>query len=207
MQHRVELQSNSSVSTGNSGTDGAAGRDQLFREAWQLIRGHVLLSDRHDPWKPRWLIRKRLMAGAELLARALKIEPKDWRSMWSLGKIYQRLGDQSAALRWFTLAAPLEEGTASSWREASLCALDLGEGTAALTFAKRALMAEPQDPGLLANYALALLVSGDDSAAASAAESAVALARRDPVTQTVLRLVASVAQGKRPRPKRIPIRT
>lgn len=177
--------------------------DAAYKEAWRLIRNEILLNGR-SPRFPRWLVRRRLRKAIGLFETALEINPSGWQSMWGLGKIYQRLGDHVKALDWFLKARLLEPNNPDVAREASLSALDLGRAEESLALTEAALVANPSDPGLLANRALALMIAGHLTDARTLAAEAVRRNPRDRISKNALKLVEDVAAGKRRRPTRVP---
>jgi Flp pilus assembly protein TadD len=123
--------------------------------------------------------------------------------MWTLGKIYQRLGDQSESLRWFLLAYEANPTQPDVAREAGLAALDSGHHADAACLFTAALRASPTDWGLHANLALAYLLTGRLEDARTHAELAFDRAPSDEVSANVLRLVREIQTGARPQPKSV----
>jgi len=52
--------------------------------------------------------------------------------MWLVGKVHQRLGDPVAALSWFERTYQVNSSQPDVAREASLYAMDIGRGDAAV---------------------------------------------------------------------------
>jgi Flp pilus assembly protein TadD len=129
------------------------------------------------------------------------MNPEGWSSMWALGKISQRLGDQAAAFDWFVKAHSLKPDQPDVAREAGIAALDLGRAEAALTLCRAAVACGPDDPGLVCNLALAHCLAGDDAEAVRCVTQAAERDPADPVTATVRHFIREVASGKRPRPR------
>jgi Flp pilus assembly protein TadD len=123
--------------------------------------------------------------------------------MWGLGKISQRFGEYEDALTWFKKAAEIEWQNPDVAREASICALRLGRGGDALLFAEEAAKLRPQDWGLYANWALALLVNGRTRRAREVAAHAVEGAPQDPVSRRVLALIVNLEASDGPVPKNL----
>ena len=124
--------------------------------------------------------------------------------MWGLGKIYQRLGNHELAFEWFVRSSLIAPDQVDVAREASIAAMDSARIPDALHFSQRAVDLDPNDPGLLANLALAYCLAGNDEAALGCATQAVDRDPRDRVSIWVKNRVTEVAQGVRPRPERFP---
>src|SRR6476469_6827247 len=77
--------------------------NRLYREAWKMIEGEIHLQNALSP-KATWFLRHKLKQAISRFEQTLEIDPTNWSSMWALGKIYQRLNDDTAALQWFTKA-------------------------------------------------------------------------------------------------------
>jgi Flp pilus assembly protein TadD len=136
-----------------------------------------------------------------LFEQALAIKPDNWASMWALGKIYQRMGDDATALEWFTKAHRIEPTKPDIIREASLCAMNLGKGKEAVGFTSAAIELNPDAAGLVANLALALLLDNRPQEAKEKAEHAVNANSKDVVPRNVLQFINEVISGNRPRQK------
>ena len=91
-----------------------------------LTEGRLVLHGAEPPRRPGWYTRWQLGRAIRCFERALAINPAGWSSMWALGKIRQRLGDQEAALGWFARAHALKPDQPDVAREAGIAALDLG---------------------------------------------------------------------------------
>ena len=78
--------------------------------------------------------------------------------------------------------------------------LNLGRGAEGVTLAEQALTLEPNEPGLIANYALALLIDGKVDAAEKEVQRALQLDGTDKVTKDLQKIIGEVKSGKRPCP-------
>ena len=121
--------------------------------------------------------------------------------MWAIGKVYQRLGDQDAALEWFTRAHAINPSHPDVAREAGIAALDLGRVEEALAFCLAAVASHPDDPGLVCNLALAHCLAGQDTDALRCVAEAADRDPSDTMTATVNHFISQVAAGKTPRPR------
>lgn len=174
----------------------------LAEEAWSLIEGEIILDNR-DLGKPSWRSRRKLYRAVRLFRESLRINPLGWPSMWAIGKIKQRLDRQKGALLWFGRAHEINPDHPDVSREAALAAMELGEHALAVRYCRSAVAANPKDPGLVANLALALLLVGDVTKAREAIDWAASSAPEDPISQGLLSIINDVAEGRRPQPKTI----
>jgi tetratricopeptide (TPR) repeat protein len=175
--------------------------DRLSREGWKILDHQIQIHDRPPLGKPGWFVQRRLRKAISLLEQTLQINPTNWASMWGLGKIYQRLNDDSTALQWFIKAHQIEPTNADVVREAALCALNLGRSKEAVEFASAAIQLKPDDPGLVANLALALLLDHRVDEAKQRAQEAVIGSGNDAISRNVLQLVDDVISGRKSYPK------
>jgi tetratricopeptide (TPR) repeat protein len=181
----------------------AARHNSLVEHAWKLTKGHMILEGDEPARRPGWFARRRLNEAMRLFEQALGINSEGWSSMWALGKIQQRLGNHQASLDWFARAQKINPSHPDVAREAGLAALDCGEAELAVQLCSCAVDNRPGDAGLVANLALAHLLNSDDKHAIECAESAARAAPGDETSRTVLEFVRDVADGRRPRPKKL----
>jgi len=131
---------------------------------------------------------------------ALEIAPWQWQTLWVLGKIYQRIDDRAQALSCFGKAHEINPTQPDVAREASIAAGHLGMASDAVRYSEIAVTLKPDDPGLVANLAVALLISGRVDRAQAAAAEACSRAPHDPASLSVKGLADDVAAGKRAAP-------
>jgi Flp pilus assembly protein TadD len=172
----------------------------LTSKGWALTDGRLVLQDHEPSKRPGWYTRWKLGRAAKCFEQALEINPDGWSSLWALGKIHQRLGDQEAAFAWFTKAHEIKPDQPDVAREAGIAALDIGRVDEALAMCRAAVACLPDDPGLVCNLALAHCLAGQDSEAERCALEAVERDPRDTVSDTVLAFVRDVSSGRRGRP-------
>jgi len=173
----------------------------ITAKGWALTDGRLLLQSQQPSERLGWCTRWKLRRAARCFERALEINPDGWSSMWALGKIHQRLGDQTLAFAWFAKAHAFKPDQPDVAREAGIAALDIGRVEDALALCRAAVVLSPGDPGLLANLALAYCLAGEDAEAERCAAEAVYRNRNDCVSATVLGFVRDVASEVRERPK------
>jgi tetratricopeptide (TPR) repeat protein len=181
----------------------AANHNALTERGRKLSKGQLILTGEEPEGRPGWLARRKLKQAVRCFEQALQINPEGWSSMWTLGKIHQRLGDHEASLQWFARAHSINPTQPDVAREAGLAALDCGDTVLAIRFCSAAADNDPGNAGLVANLALAHMLSGDDTHAIECAERAVCTTPGDEISRTVLEFVRAVADGRRARPKRL----
>ena len=178
----------------------AARHDEIFDEGSSLIEGEVLLDGGSPSGRPGMFARRKLQKAIERFQGALEINPKGWQSMWMLGKIHQRLESQAESLFWFKKAMALAPDEPDVARETGLAAFEAGNTELALQCCQAA---RPDDPGLMANLALAHLLGGDLAEAESFVSRALELVPHDPVSGDLSQIIREVAEGTRPQPASI----
>jgi len=174
--------------------------DRLYSEGWKILDKQILLHDRPPLGKPGWFVQRKLTKAIAFLEQTLQINPVNWASMWGLGKIHQRMRDDSTALEWFIKAHQIERTNADVVREAALCAMNLGRSKEAVEFATAAVQLKSEDSGLAANLALALLLDHRPEEAKQMAIEAVEVSGDDIVSKNVLQYVNDVISGRKPFP-------
>lgn len=173
----------------------------LANKGWALTSGRLVLQGEEPSARPGWYTRWQLRRAIRCFEGALEINPEGWSSMWGLGKIHQRMGDQQTAFDWFARAHAIKPDQADVAREASIAAMDLGWTERALPLCLAAVASSPDDPGLVCNLALAHCLAGDDTEAERCVLEAAKRDSTDEVTSTVLCFIRDVASGKRKRPR------
>jgi Flp pilus assembly protein TadD len=177
--------------------------DQLSKEGWDILEGEIHIHDHSHLTKPGWFAKRKLRKAISLFEGAIEINPKSWASMWGLGKIYQRLEDDATALEWFVKSHQIIQTNPDVVREAALCAMNLGKVKEAIEFTNTAIELAPDDPGLIANLALALLLDHRPQEAKDKAEASVSANSTDVVSRNVLQYINEVISGKKLYPKSI----
>ncbi len=177
--------------------------NKYYQAGWKLIEKEITLGNDIPSNRIGWFTLRKLRKAIALFEQALEIVPTNWASMWTLGKIYQRMNDDPTALSWFTQAYEIKPANPDIAREACRCALNLGRRKEAVAFALSALNADPADPGLIANLALALLISGDAQKAKEKVEEALNSHPANAVTKNILQLINEVISGRKPYPKNL----
>jgi tetratricopeptide (TPR) repeat protein len=176
--------------------------NRLYERACDLSYDLILLDDR-EPVPLDDDARRRLAEAIRLFEEVVAINPANWSAMWMLGKVYQRLEDPARGLEWFARAHRVNPDQPDVAREASIAAMDAGRPAEAVGFCERALRAEPDNAGLRANLALALLFCERIEEARKEVRDALARDPADGITQTLARIIGEVAAGTRPCPHHV----
>jgi Flp pilus assembly protein TadD len=175
--------------------------DKLFQKGCSLIEGRIILHGSLPLRKPGRSSRRKLQDAISCFEQVLAINAQNWSSMYMLGKIHQRLGNQTEALKWFSRACEINADQPDVAREAALSAIDTGDGKTAVTYCEAAIRLSPEEFGLISNLALAHLIAGDLTQAQACAEDAVRKAPDDKTSKRVRAIINEVADGKRRPPK------
>jgi tetratricopeptide (TPR) repeat protein len=180
-------------------------RDEFNRNyeaAFEILSRHIFIQGsgrtRVGP-----LGKKQIKEAILMLQRSVEIWRGSWQSMWGLGKAHQALGNHLSALRWFEKALKIEETNPDVWREATIESLNLGEAEKALTFARKARELKPDDPGLHANLALALVLNKQGEEAMKEIQEACRQNPNDPVSKNVMEFIRDIVSGRKPYPEKI----
>jgi regulator of sirC expression with transglutaminase-like and TPR domain len=71
--------------------------DSAFEQAAQIIKGEIIIQGHQPTSSAIPSVRSKLERALQLFARVLELNPRNWSAMWFVGKIHQRLSDQSGA--------------------------------------------------------------------------------------------------------------
>lgn len=176
-----------------SGSD----HDALFRRGADLIDRHMLLADR----KPAPRNDAEVRVGIACLDRVLEINPTNWSALWIRGKAFQSLGEHVKAVDSFRSAYRLKPDHQDVAREFVEELLQTQGFREAASIAREISNRAPQDAGLKANLALALLMNGEVASAQQAIAEALRLDPNDTISTALAKRINDVASGSRPQPK------
>ncbi len=176
--------------------------DALYKQATALVEGLLMGGSGSGPPLDA-AERGRLTRAISLLEQVVEINPGNWAAMWVAGKACQRLDDHKTAVRWFAHAHRLNPDQPDVAREASISAMEEGRPEEAVAFCTRALEASPEDAGLYANLALALLFSNRPVDAKAVAAASLARDPSDTITKQIVAMIDDVIAGKRPCPRHL----
>ena len=170
----------------------------LFKRGSALVSPYLLLNGR-----PASVARQRdteLRKGIACLDKAVQLQPDYWQAFWVRGKAYQALGDLRGARGSFQSAFALHPENPDVGRELVLAHLELSEYREALPIAKLLADTYPNDAGLRANYAVALVLDGQIGTSQKVIADALQLDPSDTVTRALKIRIDEVARGDRPKP-------
>jgi tetratricopeptide (TPR) repeat protein len=184
--------------------DSDSEHNRLFQEACSIIRDEIPLHDNPDLPLPDEKLDGSLKRALEIFNQVLAINPENWNAMWLIGKIYQRFQDKKSALSWFEKAYQINPSQTDIVREASMCAMDLGNHDAAITFAHRGVQIEPTNSGLQANLAIAYLLSNRIDDAKMSIDRAIAGDPEDSISQTIQDIIEHFSNSGRVPPSTMP---
>ena len=175
--------------------------NELFKRGSDLISPYMRLTDR-PPRKVDDAVRD-LREGIRLLDEALTLFPENWSALWIQGKAFQALDEHTQAYARFKRAHALQRNNPDVGREFMFECLEVGHADEAVEVAQTAASRAPRDAGLRANLALAFLLAGRIKEANDTANQAQILDPADTITKDLVRVIAEVRSGKRPRPRHI----
>ena len=123
-----------------------------------------------------------------------------WQSMVFIAKGHQALGEHRFALDWLIKAMDIEKNDHVIPKEASLEAVHLRDINAAVFYSTEAIRRKPNDPELMGNHAMNLLISGNDALASRTIQDALAVDPSDEFNKRIAVMIADVGNGKKARP-------
>jgi tetratricopeptide (TPR) repeat protein len=176
--------------------------DQLYQQACALIEGLIVYHD-EEPKELSDADSERLQEAIGLFGEVVQLEPENWPALWLLGKIHERLGDYELSLEHFAAAHRLKPDQPDVAREASLAAMNAGRPAEAIPYCEKAIAADPGDPGLRANLALALLFAERPLDARRAGAVAMLDDPEDEITVRIMTIIDEVLNGTRPCPHHV----
>ncbi|QDT89646.1 tetratricopeptide repeat protein [Gimesia algae] len=177
--------------------------DRLYQEGLELINPYIFIVGReHEPADTE-AARDDLAQGKELFRQALEIDPGNGAAWWIIGKAEQVLEDTEAACDAFRKAYQLIQNNPDAAREYMFECLKLGRTKQAIEAARHARKLKPEDMGLVANLALALMIGGELEEAADTIEIALAGAPDDPINVNLQQRIAEIRAGNQPQPQNL----
>jgi len=148
--------------------------------------------------------KRRLRKGIDLLSQILGVVPDHWSSLWLLGMTFRAMGEQEKAIDALRRAYAANVANPDVGREYAGQCFILGEREEGVRVSRALHARFPDDIGLHSNLALALLIGGDLEEALSVVRAAHDRDPSDAITSSLLRGIADVMAGKKPRPKKLP---
>lgn len=174
--------------------------DALWDAACALLGPHMRLNSRPGS-KVDHRSRREVQSAISYFERILVFVPNSWAAYWMLGKAHQFLSNHAPSRDAFAQAWALNPGSRDVGRELGIALTELGEFEAALEICRELVTNHPGDPGLIANFGLALLMVGDVKHAQTRIQEALSLDPSDPITAFLDRRIAEIAAGQRAIPK------
>lgn len=177
--------------------------NQLYQEGSELISPYMKLVNQTSLPGDAPTARDELEHGIDLLTQAVSINPANWAAYWIIGKAHQALGDSENACESFGKAYGLQKENADVAREYMFECLNLGRAAKGIAAARHAVQLKPDDAGLTANLALALLIGGKLDEAADVITNSLSIAPEDEISHNVKEMIADVQSGCRPQPNKM----
>lgn len=156
--------------------------NRLYQEGSDLISPYIQLVNRDSPSGDTPTAHDELKRGIDLLNQAITINPANWAAFWIVGKAHQVLGDSENACEAFEKSFGLQKGNPDVAREYMFECLNVGRAAKGIAAARHAVHLKPDDAGLTANLALALLIGGKLDEAADTVTRALAIAPESALT-------------------------
>lgn len=178
--------------------------DELYEAGCDLVWPFLHLDDQVPEKLTTFQAGVRMAKGILMLEGALEMRPDNWATYWILGKAFESNRDNEQSYARLKRAFEINPQHVDVNREFMLSCLRLGKSGEAVVVAENAVKLAADNPGLVANLALALLVDGQLDRALSEATRAVDLAPDDVKSQSLLRGIRDVIEGKRAMPTRWP---
>ena len=123
-----------------------------------------------------------------------------WAVRFFLGKTYQWLEEDGNALHQFLPAMDMELEDADLASEAAISAMNYGDVELAVRLSLEASKRSPNNPKLISNHALNLLLNKEDDKALEWSSKAIGLDSTDLVNNNVHKLIKAVVSGEKKRP-------
>jgi len=178
--------------------------DLMMRGATDLLIPYLHFGP--APGKPSVAAEGRagVLRACEMLERVIEMNPGNWSAMWLLGKGRDLLDQTEAAYEAFKGAYRLNGENPNVGRELMLVCMTLDRPEETLRISEHVISLSPNDPGLLANHTLALLMNSQVPEALATITRALELDPNDPGLRNVYSVAVECQTGQRPLPLRLP---
>ena len=139
--------------------------------------------------------------GLRQLDRVIELKPDNWAALWIRGKALQVAGRSRESLDAFARSHAINPTHPDIAREASISAMDAGQPDVAIRYTEKVAELRPEDAGLKANLALALLLSNWPVEAKRQISRAVEMDPADRISRSIEKAIDAVIAGFHPCPK------
>ncbi|PRC90795.1 tetratricopeptide repeat protein [Solimicrobium silvestre] len=174
--------------------------NQHYKLGSEYLNGNVKLGD-YDGKEIREKNRvDNLKKAIHEFDQCLEIKPDHWQSIFFKALAFQALGNHTASLSLMEQGIKLQPQNYVLYKEASLEAIHNHDISKALNYSKMATEVRKDDPQLLGNYAMNLLISGQDKESQQTIKYALSVAPDDRFNQKLQNIIKNVVSGKRSRP-------
>lgn len=170
----------------------------LYKKATSLVEPFMTLQNR--PRNDADNRERSLKAGIGCLDRVIGANPKNWSAFWVRGKAYQGLGDHPKARDDFQAAYTIKPDELDVGRELGLELLATDKFSDSRKVWEELVKKWPDNAGIHANLAIALLLEGDTPGAQREVAAARTIDPSDPVTKQLDLRIKDVASGQRRKP-------
>ena len=174
--------------------------NRLYQLGNELIAPYLQLVNRKSESTDSQQAMANLDRGIAILRQALSINPANWAAYWIIGKAYQSLSKSEQACEAFGKSYGLQKGNADVAREYMFECLKLGRTDKAIAAARHSVALKPNDAGLVANLALALLIGAKLDEAAETIARALTLSPNDEISHSLKNRIRDVQTGRKPQP-------
>ncbi|WP_046757622.1 SseB family protein [Kordia jejudonensis] len=185
----------------NSGLD--ANQLKLFNTQYELAMTNIEGLIHADGFRRRGIGKKeveRLEIAITAFNECLDIYPNHWQSMLLLAKVHQRLRNHELSFALLEKAFHIELDDHTIPVEAAFEAMHIHKTEKALFYSAEAIKRKPDDPVLLGNHAMNLLIHEQDNEAIAIINNALALDPNDAVLKNIKALISNIHAGKQKRP-------
>lgn len=181
-------------------TDQIEKHNELYRRAYDLLRGEIIIDGEPLSAQPGFLAKRRLNKAIALFQEVLEINPENWAAMFGMAKAFHRLGQKAHAFDLMLQAHHGNPSLSGFAREAGLVAFQLGRFQEGIELTHSAIATRPGDGSLYSNLGLGSLLAGDANNAVAAFEQAVVLEPDHALTPCLLEVARAVQSGTLPAP-------
>jgi tetratricopeptide (TPR) repeat protein len=128
--------------------------NQLYEQAYDLLRGEILIDGQPLTSHPGFLAKRRLHKAIALFETVLEMNPENWAAMFGMAKAHHRLGDKVRAFNLILEARHGNPSLSGFAREAGLVAFQLGRFREGVELTQAAIGTRPSDGSLYSNRRL-----------------------------------------------------